>query len=59
VNDPVALLGVAMTVGGAIVGIASAGRSRGRIAAGLLVAVAVLPLGFVVWLLWQLAHEAT
>jgi len=59
VENPVAYLGIALAAAGALATVAAAIRARRRTAPGIMAAIAVVPLAFVVWVLWKLAHETT
>ena len=59
VMDWVIVLGIVLAAGGAFMAVGSAIRAQRRAAVSVVAAIAVLPLAFVIWMLWRLAHETT
>ena len=57
VEDPLIAVGIGSIVGGILVGLDAATRPWSRAATLIVAAVMLLPLAFVVWVLWTLAHQ--
>src|SRR5262249_6815711 len=59
VEDPLIAVGIGLIVGGILVAFQAATRPWTRATMVCVVVVTTLPLAFVVWVLWKLAHETT
>jgi hypothetical protein len=59
VEDPLIAVGIGSIVGGILVGLNAATRPWSRAATLTVAVVMTLPLAFVAWVLWTLAHEST
>jgi hypothetical protein len=59
VQDPLIAVGIGSIVGGILVGLDAATRPWSRVATLTVAVIMTVPLAFVVWVLWTLAHEST